>query len=144
MAQESGPTTGGQTASGETNGQAPIGTVEQIMERAPKDLVEEVLYIPEWECSVKVRSLTAAARARVRQRGVGFKGEEMQMAWAEMEIAQFKEGVREPKFSTDEVRKLHMRSGRGFQRVVDWLDEHSSMNKEELEQAREEFQDRDD
>lgn len=125
---------------GAQNGLLPIGSVKDILDRAPSDLVEEVLEIPEWNCSVKVRSLTAAQSASVKQRGFGFKGEETQVAWAEMEIVQFQQGVVEPRFSEDEARKLHLRSGRGFQRVIAWLDAKSGMDKEELRKAREEFQ----
>lgn len=117
-----------------------IGTVDQILEAAPNDLIEETLFIPEWKCAVKVRSFTAAQSARIRQRGLGFKGEETTVSWAEMEMAQFAEGVIEPAFTADQVRTLHKTSGRGFGRVIAWLDEHSNMDKEELRKAREEFQ----
>lgn len=117
-----------------------IGTVDQILEAAPSDLVEEVLFIPEWDCAVRVRSFTAAKAARIRQMGLGFKGDETTVAWAEMEMAQFAEGVIEPAFTADQVRTLHKTSGRGFGRVIAWLDENSNMDKEELRKAREEFQ----
>jgi len=122
-------------------GELPIGTVEQILKRAPSDIVEEVVPIPEWECSVKLRSFTASASARIKSRGFGYRGENFQVAWGEMEVAQFMEGVKDPEFTENQVRELHSTSGRGFQRVIDWLDKQSGVDKEELRKAREEFQD---
>lgn len=121
------------------NGKLPVGTADQILDAAPSDLVTETLEIPEWKCSVRVRSLTAAQSARVKQAGLRFKGDETAVAWAEMEIMQFQEGVLDPSFRKDQVRRLYGSSGKGFQRVIGWLDEHSGLNKEELRQARDEF-----
>jgi len=121
------------------DGTLPIGSVEEILKKAPEDLVEEVLDVPEWGCSVKVRSFTAAQAAAVKQRGFGFKGDETLVAWAEMEIMQFKQGVVEPAFTEDQVRELHLSSGRGFARVIEKLDELSKIDKEALAKAREEF-----
>lgn len=117
----------------------PVGTVATILENAPKDIVEETIPIPEWECSVVLRSLTAAQAAMVKQRGLGFKGEETTVSWAEMEKMQFRFGVVQPKFKKEDVDKLHLKSGRGFNRVIAWLDEKSAMDKEALREAREEF-----
>jgi len=47
--------------------------------------------------------------------------------------------VIEPKFSEEQVRKLHQRSGRGFARVIQWIDSQSGANKEALHNAQEEF-----
>jgi hypothetical protein len=121
------------------NGTLPIGSVEEILKKAPEDLVEETLEVPEWGCSVKVRSFTAAQAAMIRQRGIGFKGDETLIAWAEMEIMQFQQGVVEPAFSEDQVRELHLSSGRGFSRVIEKLDELSKIDKEALAKTREEF-----
>lgn len=122
------------------SGKLPIGTVQDILERAPSDVVEEVLEIPEWGCSVKVRSFTAGQSARIKQ--IGFTPQadgRTTVNWAAMEQTQFQEGVIEPKFSERDVKILHTKSGRGFQRVIDWLDEHSKMDKEELKKVSDEF-----
>ena len=78
--------------------------------------------------------------ARVKQHGLGFKGDETTVAWAEMEIAQFQEAVIEPSFTKDQTRLLHTKSGRGFQRIISWVDTQSGIDKEELRKTREEFQ----
>jgi len=131
--------TGSDLTRTDSDGALPIGSVEEILKKAPDDLVEENLEVPEWGCSVKVRSFTAAQAAAVKQRGFGFKGDETLVAWAEMEIMQFKQGVVEPAFTEDQVRELHLSSGRGFARVIEKLDELSKIDKEALAKAREEF-----
>jgi hypothetical protein len=123
------------------SGKLPIGTVQQILDAAPNDIIEEELEVPEWGVSVKIRSFTAAQNAQIKQRGYGFHGEQMSVAWAEMEILQFQQGVIEPRFDEDQVRTLHLSSGRGFQRVIDRLDQLTGTDKEELRKARIEFQD---
>jgi len=129
----------GEAAKGTSNGTYPIGTVEQILKAAPLDIVEEVLAIPEWKLSVKVRSFTSAQSARIRKRMYIQKGERMDVNWEAWELSQFEEGVIEPKFSADQVRALHMESGKGFQRVIQWLDEHSGIKKEEVRDAETSF-----
>jgi hypothetical protein len=140
MAGEGVPFAGAGSPAPATDGKLPIGTVKDILDRAPSDLVEEILEVPEWQCSVKVRSYTAAVSAQIKQRGLAFKGEDTKVAWAEMEITQFQRGVVEPLFSEDDVRKLHATSGRGFARVIAKLDELSGTDKEELRKAQDEFQ----
>lgn len=117
----------------------PIGSVETILKNAPSDIVEETVEIPEWECSVRLRSFTAAQSARVKQHGLGFKGDRTEVAWAEMEIMQFMEGCIEPQWEHRQVVQLHGTSGRGFQRVIDWLDEKSGTDKEAIRRARDDF-----
>lgn len=117
-----------------------IGTVEEILEAAPKDIVEDKLDIPEWGFAVKVRSFTASQSARIRQIGVTLKGETQLVSWAEMEMHQFMEGVIEPRFDKKQTHQLYSSSGAGFQRVIDWLDKHSGMDKEEIAKTRSEFQ----
>lgn len=122
------------------NGSLPIGSVAEILEAAPKDLKEKIIDVPEWGYSIKIKSFTAAQQAAVKERGFGFKGEETLIAWAEMEIMQFQQGVIEPRFDEDQVRQLHLSSGPGFNRVIDELDKLNKIDKEALRKAREEFQ----
>lgn len=118
----------------------PMGTVEAILDKAPSDLMEKVIDVPEWGCSVRIRSLTAAQSARIRQQGIKLKSDETKVAWAEMEILQFMEGVVEPKFDHSQVRKLHLTSSAGFNRVIQELDDLSNIDKEELREIRDQFQ----
>lgn len=120
-------------------GKLPIGTVEQILEAAPKDLVEDILEVPEWGCSVRVRSFTAAEAAAIKEEGFEFKGTETIIAWGEMEVQQFMRGVIEPEFSEEKVRELHLTSGTGFTRVTNWLEEQSNIDREKLAKLRDEF-----
>jgi hypothetical protein len=130
----------GDALRGTQTGRLPIGTVEEILKKAPADLVEEVLEIPEWGCSVKVRSFTGAVSAMIRQAGFVNQGQTTVIDWAQMERKQLQLGIVEPKFSEEDIAKLYLQSGRGVRRIIDWLDENSSIDKEELKRAREEFQ----
>lgn len=113
----------------------------EILDVAGTDIVEAVLPIPEWGKSVKVRSFTAAQSATVRQIGFQQQGEgALVINWAAMEIAQFQMGVVAPTFTEADVRSLHMKSGRGFARIISWLDEKSGLDKKAIEEAKERFQ----
>lgn len=118
----------------------PIGSKEQIQEAAGRDIKTEILEIPEWGYSVRVKAFTAAKQAAIRQ--IGFQQSEggVVINWAMMEIAQFQMGVTEPAFSESEVRSLHAKSGPGFQRIIKWLDDNSGLDKKAMEEAKETFQ----
>jgi hypothetical protein len=135
-----GGTAVGEAVKDTQTGKLPIGSVEDILNAAPKDIKEEILEIPEWGYSVEVKSLTAAQSARVKQRGFSFTEGGTDVAWAEMEIMQFMMGVKKPKFTEEQVLDLHNQSGAGFARVIAWIDEHSGINKKALEESRKEFQ----
>lgn len=131
--------TPGEALKATQNGSMEIGSVQQILAAAPKDIVEETLEIPEWGYAVKVRSFTAFQAARIKNKMYVQKGDRIEVRWDVMDLAKFEEGVTEPKWTPDDVRSLHMMSGAGFQRVIDWLDEHSMISKEEIRKAEEEF-----
>lgn len=120
-------------------GHLPIGTVEQILAAAPNDIVEEVVDIPEWGVAVRLRSFTAAQSSRIKTVGFAFEGDNTNIAWADMEKAQFMEGCKEPVWDEQDITKLHITSGRGFARVIKWLDQKSSIDKEALKEAQDDF-----
>jgi hypothetical protein len=118
----------------------PIGTVESIL-AAPSDLVEEVIAVPEWGCSVKIRSLTAAEQAKVVQSSADRKAGGLRETFAEaLAKTQFLYGVIAPQFSAPEVNQLQHKSGPGFARVIRALDRISGINRKEMEEAAEAFQ----
>src|SRR4051812_37848148 len=88
----------GETIKDTQSGKLAIGSVQEILEAAPKDIKEEILEIPEWGFSVKVKSFTASQSARIRQIGVELRGDRQLVSWGEMEMAQVREGVIEPQF----------------------------------------------
>lgn len=133
------PTSVGEAIKGQQDGSLPIGTVQTILERAPDDIVEAVLPVPEWGCSVRVRSLTAAQEAQVKQKGLEFRGETTKVWFAEMELAQFQASVVEPKFRLDDARKLQHSSSKGWQRIVAWIDKQSSLDKKEVAAMKDDF-----
>ena len=130
----------GDAVKGTQDGSLPIGTVAQILERAPSDIVQETIPVPEWGCSVRVKSLTAAQEAQVKQKGLEFRGETTKVWFAEMELAQFQASVVEPKFKLDEARQLQNISSKGWQRIIGWIDKQSSIDKEEVAKLQTEFQ----
>lgn len=118
----------------------PIGTVESIL-GAPSDLVEEIIDVPEWGCSVKIRSLTAAEQAKVVQSSADRKAGGLRETFAEvLAKTQFLYGVVAPKFSAPEVNLLHQKSGPGFARVSRALDRISGTTSEGVEETLESFQ----
>jgi hypothetical protein len=129
----------GEAVKATQRGALPIGTVEQILEAAPNDIIEETLPIPEWGVAVKVRSLTGIQAAAVREASVEGVGESARLTWDRMEITQFQMTVIEPAFTEEQVRELYSKSGRGFQRVIKWADEKGEIDKEALKKARDEF-----
>jgi hypothetical protein len=130
----------GETIKDTQSGKLAIGSVQEILEAAPKDIKEEILEIPEWGLAVKVRSFTASQSARIRQIGVELRGDRQLVSWGEMEMAQVREGVIEPQFKKDDLQTLYRTSGVGIQRIIKWLDENSGLDKEEVRKTREEFQ----
>lgn len=88
--------------------------------------------------SVKIRALSAAQRARVKQAAIK-QGRDTRIVWGEMERLQFYLGVVEPSFTEDQVRTLHLKAGPSFQKVIDALDKLSQIDKESLKQAEDDF-----
>lgn len=105
----------------------PIGTVADILEAAKNDGTEEILEIPEWGMSVRIRSLTAADDARMKSASAipGSNGQGPRVDIGAMERIQFERGVIEPKFRKEDVNTLQHRSSSGFRRVIRRLDEIS-------------------
>lgn len=139
MAEQQSPTVGEQIKAAQ-NGSGPrFLTVDQIMERAPKDLREEVVHVPEWDGDVRIKSYTAAELSRIRDESVTGVGETAQISLGKMEILQFQLAVVEPRFSEEQVRNLRLVSGRGFSRVIEAIDNMTGTDKEELRRAQQEF-----
>ena len=120
-------------------GKLPVGTVEQILEAAPKDLTEDICEVPEWGFSVRIRSSSAAQQSLIKEEGFVFEGENTRVNWAEMDIKAFQMGVIEPVFSEEEVRRLHLSSGPGFNRVLNALNDINNISKEAVEKVKERF-----
>lgn len=116
-------------------------TVAEALERAPSDCEERDVEV--WGKRLRVRALTAAQAARVKQASINLSGRNPDVAWAEMERMQFQLGVIKPKFAAGEVRELHLKSGAGFAKVIAVIDEISGTDKEELRKAQRDFPDGD-
>lgn len=114
-------------------------TPEEALTNAPNDIVEDDVE-GVFGGKVRIRSLTAAQQARVKQVSLNLSGRNPDVAWAEMERTQFQLGVIEPKFTAEQVLMLHRMSGPSFAKVIERIDEISGTNKEELRKAQQEFQ----
>lgn len=120
------------------NGSNGYITVDQALERAPADCGEaDVEGV--FGGKVRIRALTAAQQSRVKQASINLQGRNPDVVWAAMEMLQFEFGVIEPKFTTDQVRTLHLESGPSFTKVIAEIDTISGMDKEELAKAKEAF-----
>lgn len=115
-------------------------TAEQLLENAPKDIIEKDVENVFGGLTVRVRGLTASQAARVKQLSFNIKGNTPEVGWSQMEIAQFEMGVIQPVMAHEQVVMLHRMSGPSFARVIEVLDEISGIGKEELRTARTEFQ----
>ena len=105
---------------------------------AGKDLLEEDVE-DVFGGKVRIRALTAAQNARIRQQAMNFGGPTAKIDWTEMERLQFRYGVIEPKLEADQVKRLHIKSGPSFAKVIKAIDDLSGTDKEALRKAEAEF-----
>lgn len=127
-------------AAPEANGASGSGylSAEAALENAPSEL-EEVDVEGVFGGRIRIRALTAAQTAIVKQHTVDTQGRSPTITWADMERTQFKFGVIQPAFSAEQVRTLQATSGPSWARVIAKLDEISAMDKEALRDAQKEF-----
>lgn len=116
-----------------------ILTTDKIL-NAPSDLAEDMVEVPEWGGWLRIRSLTAAEQAKVKQASIDLSGRTMTLIFAEMEKRQFEYGVVEPKFTGQDVNVLFHRSGPSWRRVITALDKISGTTDDERERAAAAFQ----
>lgn len=123
-----------------SNGHRPqYATVDQVLANAPKDIIERDVTDVFGGLTVRVRSLTAAQSAHVKQQSITMKGRNTELAWGQMEREQFELGVIEPKFTSQQVLMLHRTAGPSFNKITEVLDEISGINKETLREAQQSF-----
>jgi hypothetical protein len=119
------------------NGNGYVTALEAI-ERAPADCKEEDVENV-FGGKVRIRGLTAAMQARVKQESIKLGGRSPDVVWAAMELVQFELGVIEPKFSTAQVRTLHTTAGPSFAKVISAIDALSGTSEEERKKAQAAF-----
>lgn len=117
-------------------------TAEDLLAGAPKDIEEDDVENVFGGLTIRVRGLTAAQAAHVKQLSFNMQGRSPDIVWSQMEIAQFELGVIEPALTHEQVLMLHRTSGPSFAKVIDVLDKLSGIGKEELRKAQTEFQER--
>lgn len=119
-------------------------TVEQALQRAPQDLTEQDVD-GVFGGKLRIRSLTAAQSAMVKQASIDLSGVSPDIVWAEMELRQFRFGVinpvtKAPLFTEEQVKQLHLTAGPSFTKTIAAIDKISGTNKEAPARAREDFQ----
>lgn len=117
-------------------------SADDILAAAPKDIKEQDVEDVFGGLIIRVRGLTAAQAAQVKQESFNMRGRTPEVGWAQMERLQFQLGVIEPQFTPEQVLMLHRISGPSFNKVIEVLDEISGIGKESLREAQKEFQDR--
>lgn len=90
---------------------------------------------------VRVRELSAAQMSRIQQDSVSGVGRTARISLAKMEKLQFLHGVTRPKYTPEDVERLHRNSGSDFAKVIAAIDEMSGTgkDKDELKTAGEAF-----
>ena len=114
-------------------------TAAEAVERAPSDCKEEDVENV-FGGKVRIRGLTAAQSARVKQESIKLGGRNPDVVWAAMELLQFEMGVIQPQFSAAQVQKLHVTAGPSFTKVITAIDALSGTSEEERKKAHEAFQ----
>lgn len=111
-------------------------SVEEFIERAANDRGEEVVELPALGGSVKIRALSASQDARVNEASSSFGSNgKTKLDFTQMERLRFQYGVVEPTFTADQVKKLHIKSGPSFQRVLKRINELSGLTEKDAEEA---------
>ncbi|MES2866731.1 MAG: hypothetical protein V4703_08215 [Actinomycetota bacterium] len=107
-------------------------TPEEAIENAPADCQEDD--VDAFGGKMRVRALTAGQQAGIAQASVT-AGRKADVNVALMEMMTFRLGVIEPKMTPEQVRTLHLQSGKSFSRVVARIRELSGIGDEEVATA---------
>jgi hypothetical protein len=110
-----------------------ILTVEAII--AAKDLKEEVIEVPEWGGSVKVRSFSKKGQQEVRE--LATINDEIDPE--RLEMFMFIHGVVDPPFTNDTYELLRDKNAGVIDRVLQRIMSISGMDQEALAKAQEKF-----
>lgn len=113
-------------------------TAAEAIERAPADCKEEDVD-GVFGGKVRIRGLTAAQQARVKQESIKLGGRNPDVVWAAMELVQFELAVIQPKFTTSQVATLHATAGPSFAKVISAIDALSGTSEEERKKAQAAF-----
>lgn len=110
-------------ANGTTTEAPNVLSVQQILS-APPDCREEVIEVPGWGGSVRLRSPTALAAAEIKSAMIVMdaEGKTVAMDVAASERKQFQLGVVEPVFTEAQVVEVQAKFGPAWQHVISALD----------------------
>ena len=102
---------------------------------AAEDLPEQVLYVPEWNGSVRIRAFSKGVEQRLRAESGGQANFDMDR----FEMLLFIEGVIEPKFELDQMDALKSKNNRPFDFVVGAVMKLAGLTKEAVAEAKATF-----
>lgn len=119
--------------SSSSNGHLPRGSVAGIL--AADDIKEHEIDVPEWGCSVLIRTFTRkqvadmTRRATTKDRYTGKDNLDTRM----LEALSFIEGVADPKFTLEDYEKLEEKSIGAMMRIVKAINLHSGLSEEAVQ-----------
>lgn len=125
-------------AAGNGNGkvkEAKLLSRDQIL--GAKDLVEEIVEIPEWGGAVKIRSFSKAVQHELRERAT--QGDEIDLH--KLEVYTVLEAVIEPQFTADDFEALKAKSSGAIDRILQRVYAITGQRREDVEAAEAEFRD---
>jgi len=113
------------------------GTVEAIL--AAPDISEEDMFIPEWNCTIRIRSLTKAQQHAIRSEAS--RGQKNQEPNPErVEMLMFLSGVTQPQFSREHYSQLLNKNTGVIDRVIQKIAKLSGADPKAVEEAKAQFQ----
>jgi len=118
-----------------SNGHLPRGTAADIL--AADDIREEVIDVPEWGCSVLIRTFTRRQVSEMTKRATHrdkYTGKDV-IDNQELEALTFVEGVAEPKFTLEDYSKLEDKSISAMIRIVKAINNLSGLSEEAVQDA---------
>ena len=99
------------------------------------DVVEVIVDVPEWNGSVKIRTMTKAKQLQLRDNAT-VNGK---VDGARLEVLMFVAGVIEPQFTAADYDALKEKNAKAMDRVLEKIMSSSGLNEESLKAAEKEL-----
>jgi hypothetical protein len=119
-------------------------TSEQVFKSAEeiltvKDIREVVVYVPEWETHVRLRTLSKGRQQACRRESVVITDGRPQLDTDKFEMAMLKQAIAEPVFSPEQFEKLLDKSEAAIRRLLDAYAEMSGTSASEAKAIKKSF-----
>lgn len=127
----------------ETNGTATAGDLDQVLKvtdiLAANDITEELVRVPEWGGSVRIRAFTKRRQQELRAMATDPKTGQVDPHKLELQL--FIHGVIEPQFAPIQATELLDKSAGAVDRVLERIMTISGMTREAVREATKSVQD---